>query len=183
MVLYNNLGYRTSIRTLALMLVAVLLAACSRSNNFQDLQVFVDEVKARPGAQIEPVPVFEAYEAFTYSAASLRSPFDIPIVIQQNASGAVVENVEPDLDRIREPLENFALSELMMVGMLERDGHYQALIRDTVGEINRVAVGDYLGRNHGKVLLITRTQIDLMEIVPSGGGGWVERPQSLTLVQ
>ncbi|MPT42782.1 MAG: hypothetical protein E2599_04395, partial [Klebsiella sp.] len=32
--------------------------------------------------------------------------------------------------------------------------------------------GDYLGRNHGKILVIDDSKIDVMEIVPDGEGGW-----------
>jgi type IV pilus assembly protein PilP len=65
--------------------------------------------------------------------------------------------------------------------MLVRDGNYQALIEDAVGVVHRVSVGNYLGRNHGRIESITDTQVSLIEIVPSGNGGWVERPQTLTL--
>lgn len=162
--------------------LALALAGCTRTNNFSDLQIFIDEVKARPGAPVEPVPVFEPYEAFSYSAASLRSPFDVPVVIQGGENGQNSRDVAPDLERAREVLEGYALSELTMVGMLERSGSYVALIEDSSGQIHRVSVGNYLGRNHGRVRQITATQLDLTEIVPSGDGGWVERPQSLTLV-
>ena len=91
--------------------------------------------------------------------------------------------MQPDLDRVREPLESFAIAELQMVGMLERSGAYIALIKDTQGQVHRVMVGNYMGRNHGRVISISASQLDLTEIVPSGAGGWVERPQSLTLVQ
>lgn len=179
----NNRQFRMAVRLVTVVTLAGLLAACSRNNSFQDLEQYVQEVQARPGAEVEPVPVFEAYEAFTYSAASLRSPFDVPVVVLQSAGSTPAEDVVPDLQRIREPLEEYALSELAMVGMLERDGRYQALVRDTVGRVSRVSVGNYLGRNHGRIVTISPTQIDVLEIVPSGDGGWVERPQSLTLVQ
>lgn len=170
-------------RHLVLIALALLLAACSRGGDFQDLEQFVDEVKSRPGAPVEPVPEFEAYEAFTYGAASLRSPFDVPVVIQQGLAAAQSQNVKPDLDRVREPLESFALAELSMVGMMVREEKYIALVQDTAGLVHRVSVGNYLGRNHGRVTLISPTQLDLVEIVPSGDGGWVERPQFLALVQ
>jgi len=49
------------------------------------------------------------------------------------------------------------------------------------GGVHRVKVGDYLGRNHGKILAIDESKIDVMEIVPDGEGGWLERPRSLSL--
>ena len=91
------------------------------------------------------------------------------------------QDVQPDFDRVRDELESHPLSELRMVGMLTRSGVYHALIEDALGEVHRVTNGDYLGRNHGQIQNISERQVNLVEIVPSGNGGWVERPQTLTL--
>lgn len=161
---------------------SLLIAACAPVNNYSDLEAFVNEVNSRPSAPVEPVPEFVPYEGFIYGAASSRSPFDIPIVID-NESGAVLsQDVEPDLDRIPEFLENQSLSELKMVGRITiAGGVYEALIEDGFGEVHRVGVGDHMGRNYGRIELISDSQMNMIEIVPSGNGGWVERPQTLTL--
>ena len=172
---------RAIIRLIALPAALLLLVGCSRVDNYADLQAFVVEVKSRPGAEVEPVPEFVPYEGFIYSAASMRSPFEVPLIVDGESTTVISENVQPDFDRPREPLENQALSSMSMVGMLVRDGVYQALIEDAVGVVHRVGVGNYLGRNHGRIESISETQVSLVEIVPSGSGGWVERPQTLTL--
>lgn len=164
-----------------LLALLVSLTGCARVQNFADLQAFVNEVKARQGAPVEPVPEFVPYEGFIYGAASLRSPFDLPIVIDTSSGQVLSQDVKPDFDRVREPLENEPLSELKMVGMLTRNGKYEALIEDNAGVVHRLAVGNYLGRNFGRIENITERQVNLIEIVPSGNGGWVERPQTLTL--
>lgn len=176
-----NAKLRKYIRTVSMVVMAALLVSCSGTDDFVDLQQFVESVKARPGAQIEAVPVFASYEAFSYGAASFRSPFDVPFVIPMIDGVAVARNVEPDLERVREPLESIALGELTMVGMLDRDRGIIALIRDNQNRVHRVPIGSYLGRNHGKVQAISATQLDVIEIVPSGDGAWVERPQTMTL--
>ena len=164
------------------MAMSVVLAACSRAENFVDLQSFIDEVKARPAAEVEPVPEFVPYEGFIYSAASLRSPFEPPVVLVAATEGPVLaQDVQPNLERIRELLESQSLSELSMVGMLTREGVFEALVEDGFGEVHRVGVGNYLGRNHGRIQGITFDRVKVIEIVPSGNGGWVERPQTLTL--
>ncbi|MFK7863694.1 MAG: pilus assembly protein PilP [Pseudohongiellaceae bacterium] len=164
-----------------LVAMSIVLTACGRTDNFSDLQDFVVEVKARPAAQVEPVPVFVPYEGFIYSAASQRSPFDIPLTINGEDAQQLALDVQPDFDRVQEPLESQSLSELTMVGMLFRQGVYEALIEDAFNEVHRVGVGSFLGRNYGRVQSISETQLSLREIVPSGNGGWVERPQTLTL--
>jgi type IV pilus assembly protein PilP len=169
------------VRLIHLLSMAALLSACSGNNNFNDLQVFVDTVKSRPAAQVEPVPVFVPYEGFIYSAASKRSPFDVPLIANSENEEELARDVQPDLDRLPDPLESQSLSELKMVGMIQREEKYQALVEDGFGEIHRVSVGNYLGRNYGKIQNISDTQVNIIEIVPSGNGGWVERPQTLTL--
>ncbi|MEQ8955860.1 MAG: pilus assembly protein PilP, partial [Gammaproteobacteria bacterium] len=54
-------------------------------------------------------------------------------------------------------------------------------VEDAFGVVHRVSIGNYLGRNFGRITNISETQMNLTEIVPSGTGGWVERPQTLTL--
>jgi len=161
---------------------SVLLAACAPVNNFSDLESFVDEVNSRPSAPVEPVPEFVPYEGFIYSAASARSPFDVPLVIDNDSGAVLSQDVEPDFERIPDLLENQSLSELTMVGRLTTTGGVsQALIEDGFGEVHRVGVGDYMGRNYGRIVQISNAQLNMIEIVPSGNGGWVERPQTLTL--
>ncbi|MEQ8409288.1 MAG: pilus assembly protein PilP [Gammaproteobacteria bacterium] len=172
---------RQQIRFSVLSVLALLLAACTGSNNMDDLTAYVANVKSRPGAEVEPVPEFTPYEGFIYSAASQRSPFQVPLNVDPDSVGMLSQDVQPDFDRVRDELESHPLSELRMVGMLTRSGVYHALIEDALGEVHRVTNGDYLGRNHGQIQNISERQVNLVEIVPSGNGGWVERPQTLTL--
>ena len=121
--------------------------------------------------------------AFTYSAASLRSPFDIPVDAATAMRNQLNNQVKPDESRPKEYLESFTLGTLTMVGTLARKGQTWALIKDEAGNINRVAVGNHMGKNFGRIVNITPTQIDVMEIVPTGDGGWIERPQSIVIIQ
>lgn len=160
----------------------LLIAACSPNNNFSDLEAFVNEVNSRPSAAVEPVPEFVPYEGFIYGAASSRSPFDTPLVIDSESGMVLSQDVEPDFDRITELLENQSLSELTMVGRLtSTTGIFEALIEDGFGEVRRVSVGNHMGRNYGRIQQISEAQLNMIEIVPSGNGGWVERRQTLTL--
>lgn len=59
-----------------LILITAILSGCGVSSGTADLKAFVDDVMAQPRGVIEPLPVFEPYEAFSYSATGLRSPFD-----------------------------------------------------------------------------------------------------------
>jgi type IV pilus assembly protein PilP len=166
----------------AVLLALLVLAGCSGTKEMIALQNYVQSTVNRPPSAIEPLPEFVSYEPFTYSAASLRSPFDLPIDINE-LMRARNNQVQPDLDRTPEMLERYNLGALTMMGTLSRGGRIWALIKDESGEITRVSTGNYMGRNHGRIVNISETQIDLVEIVPTGSGGWIERPQTILLMQ
>ena len=168
-------------RALSVLLVAVFaLTGCGGESGYSDLDAFMAEKRARPGGHIKPIPPFKAYKAFSYSAASMRSPFDRPI--QVTAGGLDGRpTVKPDLDRPREYLEQFTFDSLAMVGTLSKGGDFFVLIKDDVGGIHRVKKGNFVGRNHGKIVETTETYIAVIEIVSDGNEGWIERPRTIKL--
>lgn len=163
--------------------LVALLGGCTQESGFSDLDRFMEETRAKPRGHVEPLPEFQAYEAFTYSAADRRAPFEPPIDVQLTMLDEPPDTtVEPDLDRPKEVLENFGLTELAMVGTLSgMDGNLYALVEDADGGIHRVRRGNYMGTNYGRIVGISETRVELMEIVPNGQGGWVERPRSLSM--
>jgi len=68
-----------------------------------------------------------------------------------------------------------------MVGTFSKEESDWALIRDPEGVIHRVPVGDYIGKNHGKVVEISNAQLSLSELISDGGGGWIVRDASIAL--
>lgn len=164
---------------LAVPLLALLLGGCG-SEDFSDLQAYMDEVRARPAGRIEPLPAFAPYQAFTYSAGGLRSPFLAPQRLQAVAADSRGAPVQPDLQRPRQALEQFDIDSLQMVGLLADARRRLALVASAQG-IHAVAVGDYLGRNHGRIVAIHADRLEVREIVPDGNHGWLERPRTLPL--
>lgn len=172
----------TFYRTFALATFAASLLSACGGNDFSDLDAFMAEKRARPGGIIAPIPTFKAYEAFSYSATTLRSPFERPIEVREIAQLQAVSAVKPDETRAKEFLEQFTFDSLVMVGTLERGKSNWTLIKDPQGGVHRVAVGNYLGRHHGKIVEMTDTYIGAVEIVSDGTeDGWVERPRTIKL--
>ena len=164
------------------LLAGVGLTGCS-GDEFADLDAFMEEKRSRPGGIIAPIPTFQAYEAFAYSATTLRSPFDRPIEVREIAQLQAVAAIKPDENRPKEFLEQFTFDSLRMVGTLERDGTTWTLIKDPNGGVHRVKLGNYLGRHHGKVVDQTDTYVAVVEVVSDGTpDGWVERPRTIKLV-
>ncbi|HEY9034701.1 MAG TPA: pilus assembly protein PilP [Pseudomonadales bacterium] len=162
-------------------LLSLLLSACG-DQSYEDLIIFMAEKKARPAGNIEPIPTFMPYRPFDYGATMLRAPFDRPVAAKELVELLPQSSVEPDSNRPREFLEQFNIESLRMVGTIEQNGQLWALIDDGQGNVHYVKQGNYIGKNHGKIIAATSNFIQITEIVPAGGaGGWVERPRTLEL--
>jgi type IV pilus assembly protein PilP len=164
----------------AIALCAVLglglgLSGCGGGRS--DLEKWVAETKKRPGGRIEPVREVKPYESFAYDAGTRRSPF------QPQGAGAISgqPNLRPSSRRNREFLEGISLDTMKMVGTLRVGGNFYGLVQSKDGLVHKVQPGNYLGQNDGKITGITASKISLVEIVPDGLGGYVERPASLAL--
>ena len=170
---------KLTIQYAVLALLAAVLAGCGGGH--EDLDQFMSEVKAKPASPIKPIPPFKAYEAFTYSASGLRSPFERPVEVREIAALQASSNVRPDPNRPKEFLERYGIDSLDMVGSLEMGGTLWALLQDQTGNVHRVRQGNYIGRNHGRIIEVTETHLAVIEIVPTGSDSWVERPRTLKL--
>ena len=163
-----------------MVLVAVMLSACSESMN--DLDEYIATVKARPADPITPIPPVKTYTPYIYEGLNGRDPF-----LHSISEGSDDERSSkgtgprPDFGRSKEYLERYELDTLSMVGTFANDESYWGLIRDPEGVIHRVPVGNYIGKNHGKVVNITETEVYLSELISDGADGWLVREASIDL--
>ncbi|SDJ17424.1 pilus assembly protein PilP [Billgrantia gudaonensis] len=138
-------------------------------------------IREDPGPTPEfDLPEVPTYEATPYREADSRSPFR-PRRLEADPEASGEGQLAPDPDRRKEPLEAFALEELELVGVLTVGGEPSALVRTPDGQVHRLHRGNHLGGNHGRIVAITHSSVQLVELVPTGGGGWVERTTRLTL--
>jgi type IV pilus assembly protein PilP len=174
--MYASLKIRNG---LILLLLAVGVAACGGDND--DLDKYVNDVKARPGGRIDPLPEIAPYEGFTYKAdkEGVRSPF-VPDTPQVSTSGAG-GGIRPDDTRSREFLEGFPLDTLRMVGTLHMGETMYGLVQTSDGLIHRVVPGNYMGQNDGRIANISESEIELVEIISDGIGGYIERDAAISL--
>ena len=160
-------------------LVAVV-AGCTPSTDYSDLEQYMDEMDKRNPGRIEPLPPIETVAPFSYQVSNKRSPFEPPILVKKvERQGG--PQVTPDFKRVKHYLEQYTIAQLSMVGTLARDGTTFALVKDGDGSVTSVQVGDYMGTDHGKIQEIADTSIELIEIVSDGIGGWVERSRTVNL--
>ncbi|WP_223457764.1 MULTISPECIES: pilus assembly protein PilP [unclassified Pseudomonas] len=164
----------------SVMVVLSALSGCGAGDDYDDLDAYMDEMRLRGPGRIEPTPVFRSYPTFTYNAANLRSPFSPQVSSDLAAQRRGSRNVKPDPGRVKQYLEGFNIEQFEMVGTLSNATGSYALLRGA-GGVHRLKVGDYLGRNDGRIVAISGSQVDVVEIVPDGQGAWLERPRTIPL--
>ena len=167
------------IKLSGMLLMASFLSGCQQ-NSMNDLQRFVETAHKGKKPKIEPLPEIQPIEGFTYSAQGYLDPFNKQnlkprrVVASQSGSG-------PDKNRRREPLENFPLDSLTMVGSLFREGETRVIIKTPRGAVQTATVGNYMGQNFGKITGITENEVTVKEHVLNSSGMWIERDATIKI--
>lgn len=156
------------------MVIGAALAGCSSST--REVEAWVAEVKARPAPPLDPLPVMKQFETFEYSAQGLRDPFSTPAPDRDSGNGK-----GPDPNRRKEALEAFPLDSLNMVGTIGAGSNLIGLVMGPDKVTYRVRIGNYMGQNDGRITSIGEDRIEMVELVPDGAGGWLERQAKIAL--
>jgi len=167
-----------SVRTVgvALMLALLGFGMTGCTSDTKEIEEWVAEVKARPAPPLDPLPVMKQFETFEYSAEGLRDPFAVPTPDRDSGSG-----LRPDPNRRKEALEAYPLDGLNMVGTIGVEGNLVGLVLAPDKVTYRVRPGNYLGQNDGRIIAVHADSIEMVELVPDGAGGWLERQARIAL--
>jgi len=158
------------------------LTACGYASE-KDLRGFIETERAAIRPVAKPLPAPKLFEAATYDEGDKRDPFNRVafaqslLVLARNAKPTLAT---PELARTKEPLEEFALESMALVGVLLKEGRSVALVRID-NKLHQVVVGNYLGQHFGRVTKVEESQIVLREIVQDELGDWVARRNTLKL--
>jgi len=179
-------GYlKKPFRLILVLSLAASLSACNQGVG--DLRTFVQQIKAQPPGRIEPIPEFQPYQNFEYTSHDLRDPFRLVDFRRPDENAELIENIacgpKPNIDRVREPLEDFPLDTLRLKGTITKDGFKWGLVFAPDNTIHRVLEGHYMGQNHGRIILVSDQIIELTEIVPDGLGNYIERASAVALIE
>ena len=178
-------------RMLCLVSVVILNSGCVLDDR-TELEKQVQDILNRPPEHIASLPEIKPYVAYAYKSgkASARDPFKLfyEKTAEELATGAkdtgLTEEMEKEIkNRNREELESFELDSLRMVGTIEDQAAQWGIIHDPAGTVHRVKVGNYMGRNIGKILNIFEDRIELREIIKNPDGHWEERQASMALAE
>ena len=162
-------------RTVLVMISAICMLTAVQAD---DLDRYIQRIKARPAGRIESFPEFKIPKAHVYSSGHLRDPF-----IKTSRKN---ERYQPDLKRSKEPLEGYALDSLRMVGSYTKQDPkthqllHWALIATSNNTIYPVTLGGHIGRHLGRVIEITPGEVKIIEEIKTHIG-WEKRPTSLII--
>ncbi len=158
------------------MLILFITGLTACSNEADDLNKYIQEVKKKKGMPVEPIPEFQVPKPFSYPEnIKRRSPFK-PVRKEKKE----VDNLAPDQARPKQPLEHFALDSLKFVGTLDDSQARWGLIQAPNNRIFRVKIGDYMGQNYGHIIGLTDNSLKLEEIIKVSGR-WKKKIVTLKL--
>lgn len=171
----------TILRSGATALTAILLAGCSASD-VKEVQDWMAQVKKDTRVSVVPIAEPKTFIPFAYAAREQIDPFSPNKLLAELARVAEKSDnkFKPDMDRRKEPLENYPLDTFMMVGVIQKAGiNYSLLQVDRA--LHQVKAGQRIGQNYGLVTGVSETAVNIKEVVQDAGGEWVERLSKLEL--
>jgi type IV pilus assembly protein PilP len=169
-------------RLFAIGVVCAALAGCG-GDDLSDVREFVKNAHADKKPRVEPLPEIKTQESFVYNAANLTDPFATFNLKPQGGKLAGGGPGGPDPNRRKEPLEDYPLDSLKMVGTLMRGKQAWAVVQAPDGTVHRAKVGDHMGHNFGLVTKVSEEKVDLIELIQGALGDWIEREASISLIE
>jgi type IV pilus assembly protein PilP len=172
------------IRSLWVFGLIVALGGCGSATE-DELSQWMAEQKAQTQPNVPPLTEPKQFKPETYGQLTEVEPFNnqkLTLALKRDSNQATSNGalIAPELVRRKEPLEEFPLDTMMMVGHMVRDGKPVALV--SVNKLlYQVHVGDHLGQHYGLVTRISETEVTLREIVQDATGEWIERTAPLQL--
>ena len=170
---------------LPLFLALFLLTGCNKNKGVDDLKSFTQNAFKDHIPEVEPLPPLKPTAVFIYTASEEVDPFNkgnlrIQSTEDENISG---DEEGPDLTRRKEPLEAFPIDSLKMVGLMAQNGINWAIIDAPDKTVHRVTEGNYMGKNHGEIMLVEGNKLEVMELVRNPVGKWEKKLANLILVE
>lgn len=124
-----------------------------------------------PGASPAPteayIPGFQNSEGYTYDPTGRRDPFrpfGLTVAPKPGPSAPITSpNVKPIPVSPAEPLQQFDLAQLKVVGIVWEVRNPKAMIRDPLGKLHMVKREAKIGRNNGFVAAIREGEVVVVE--------------------
>lgn len=158
------------------------LLGCGPSRQ-EALKDWIAEERKSITPMVRKIPEPKPFYHLGYDEVGSSDPF----AKQSFVAAAVTEQQKenPDLSlahksRKRDSLEEYPLEAITFVGTLEKQGRAVGLVR-AQEKVFQVLVGQYIGKNFGKILRIDETSIQLRELAQDQEGKWLQRDATLRI--
>ncbi len=164
------------------LVLCFLLTACGPSRQ-DDLRQWMQEQRQAGVPLARSLAAPQVFKHLPYLKGERKDPFTKHSLLALASAQAAPVNPHISLlhkSRTRQPLEDIALESMHFVGMLEKQGRYVALVRAN-GVLHQVFLGQYIGKNFGKVWRVDESGIALQEVAQDAEGKWLERKTYLRL--
>jgi len=156
----------------------VLMAGCA--NEQEDIQKWMAGQAVGMRGAVKPIPEVKIFPVVDYLAADGLEPFNAARIDPTKPEKRLVNDPRLDPDRQREPLEAYPLETLRMVGVLGKGKSIHALIQADKA-LYQVRIGNFVGRNFGKVISINQDSLELQELIEDLNEGWIEKVTTVQL--
>lgn len=162
-------------------LVFFTLFSCVDENK-DDLQTFIKETSALTPKIQNNLPDFKNIEALAFASQLGRDPFTAPQTNHAIENKQVRSHCpQPNQKRKKEELERYSLNRFSMRGTILINNTLFALLQVAGGKLYSVKKGAYLGFNQGEIFKISKTQVELKELIIDNTGCWRERNTRILL--
>ncbi len=162
-----------------LLLMMAMLSGCSQEAQIRE---WMEETKRQTPVSVPKISEPKTHTPFAYGRKDSIDPFN-PVKLSLAIAKLRAQSnkgLMPDMQRRREPLEQYPLDTIRMVGMLQKPGMTYAILQVDKA-IFQAKVGHYVGQNYGMITGISEDAVDLKEVVQDASGEWVERKARLEL--
>jgi type IV pilus assembly protein PilP len=156
-----------------------LLMSCSKSDEFLEIDAALEKAGFIQTVKIEPLPGFPHQSDYQYQSTTQRNPFQANNRSFDIRVSRKIEVAEPDLMRVKEPLEFFSLSSLRLVGSLGNPGELWGLVKEPLGMVSKVTVGDRIGTDFGEIVKVNKGELVVVEKISNGKGVWFSQSRSI----
>lgn len=164
--------------TACVLAMGVLMVGCTDRVSLAEAEM--QKIQKSPAQPISAPPEPLRIEGFTYGAQNVRSPFVAKSLLERQRKIEQAPSVKPDETRVKEPLEAYELTQLVYRGkVVAPNGQEYGLVQTPDMRVHDVQVGNYLGKNHGRIVEITSTQINLIEIIQDVDEQYIEKAANL----
>ncbi|GMR18590.1 MAG: pilus assembly protein PilP [Gammaproteobacteria bacterium] len=169
---------KNTLRAFLVLCMVAVLSGCA-DDGLSDLRQFVKDAHADRKPKVEPIPEVKTHEVFAYASAEGIDPFGVFNLRPRGTKSARYEG--PNLRRRKEPLEEYPLDALKMVGTITRRNQSWVIIQAPDGTVHRAQVGNHLGQNFGEVTGINEEKVELVETIQNPLGDWIKRDASISI--